>query len=274
MHDRGGHSVPLGSVVTSADGTRISFEAFGIGTPMILVSGILADRSSLANLARELASTVTAVVYDRRGRGESGDSPHYAVAREVEDLRALAGSFGEPPILFGHSSGAGLAIEAAASGMPLRALVLYEPPYGFDDPDSRRESVEFAVLINQRLEAGDRRGAIRSFFEAMGLPPEEAGLMAGDPALQSRAMTMPYDFAVMGQIDRAGVIPFDRIRAIRLPTLVMTGALSPPFFGQIARQVAEALPLGTLQVVAGADHTASSGDVSSTVEAFVSATRL
>ena len=259
--------------VTSSDGTRIAYEVVGEGRPLIFIGGILSDRSSLRDLSQAVAPDVAAVTFDRRGRGDSGDAAAYAVRDEVDDVRALAALFDQPPVLFGHSSGAGLAIETAVAGTPLAGLILYEPPYGFDDADSRRESAAFAILINGKLEAGDRSGAVRSFFEAMGLPPEDVKAMADSPDLQSRAGTMAYDFAVMGQIERGGVIPREELRRIEIPVLVLTGELSPPFFAAIAGQVAEALPQGSLLIVPGADHSARSDRLPEIVRAFLTELR-
>lgn len=213
------------------------------------------------------------VSFDRRGRGGSGEGPRYAVRCEVDDVMALAGLFDQPPVLFGHSSGAGLAIEVAAAGAPLRGVVLYEPPYGFDDAKSRMESASFATSVNGKLEAGDRAGAIRAFFEAMGLPPEDAGGMAEDPAMQARAHTMAHDFAVMGMVERGGIVPRDVLRRIIVPALVLAGDLSPPFFAQVASQVAEALPEGALRHLPGADHSAQSADLPGIVRAFLNSLR-
>lgn len=259
--------------VSSLDGTLIAHEIIGEGPPLVFIGGILSDRSSLRDLSRAVAADATAIIFDRRGRGDSGDASAYAVAREVEDVSALAEMFDQPPVLFGHSSGAGLAIEVAAAGVPLGGLVLYEPPYGFDDADSRKESASFARMINEKLDAGDRAGAVRSFFEAMGLPPEDVSEMANDPAMQARADTMAYDFAVMGQIDRGGVVPRDELRRINVPALVLTGALSLPFFTEIARQVAEALPRGSLQTLSEADHSARSDCLPEVVRAFLTSLR-
>lgn len=254
--------------VTALDGVPIAYEVFGDGRPIIFIGGILSDRASLREVARNVATEAATVTYDRRGRGDSGDADGYSVGREVGDLQALAALYNEPPILFGHSSGAGLAIEAAASGMKLAGLMLYEPPYGADDEDSRAESRTFAEMINARLEAGDGAGAILSFFEALGLPPEEAGGMAEDPAMQALAGTMAYDFAVMGHRERGGVIPLDKTGAIQLPALVLTGERSPPFFSEIARAVADALPGASLQTVPGADHTAHADSLPGIIRTF------
>jgi len=117
------------SYVTSADGTQIAFDRFGQGSPVVVVSGIFCDRQTTQELAEQLAQQFSVINYDRRGRGDSGDTAPYAVEREVEDLGALIAEAGGTASVYGHSSGAGLALNAAASGLPITRLVLHEPPY-------------------------------------------------------------------------------------------------------------------------------------------------
>lgn len=255
--------------VISADQTRIACEIWGEGTPVIFIGGMLSDRTSLADLARAVAAGATSVIFDRRGRGDSGPGGPYAVRREVEDLAALQGLLASPPVLFGHSSGAGLAIEAAASGLPMAGLILYEPPYGPDDEASRAESAAFAQAIEAKLAADDRHGAVAAFFEAMGMPPEAVEAMASDPDNLARAPTMAHDFAVMGQVSRGGVTPKDVLSEIAVPALVLTGEESPDFFAAIAAEVAAALPQGSIATVPGADHTARSDRLPGIVLGFL-----
>lgn len=257
--------------VISADAARIAYETFGEGVPILFIGGMLSDRSSLEELARDVGRGATSVVFDRRGRGDSEAPANYSVMREVEDVRALAGLFDKQAILFGHSSGAGLAIEAAASGMSLRGLILYEPPYGPDDASSRSESTAFARSIEAKLKVGDRPGALTAFFEAMGLSGAEVEAMATDPNLIARAPTMLNDFDVMGQFERGGIIPVDVLKGITTQTLVLTGARSPPFFAEIASEVASALPNARLASVLDADHTARSDRLPDIVLSFLSA---
>src|SRR5690349_9339311 len=115
--------------VTSADGTPIAFDRTGDGTPVILVGGAFNDRTTVAGLAATLSPDFTAIAYDRRGRGDSGPGAVYSVEREVEDLAALIDHVGGSAAVFGHSSGAVLALEAAARGVAMTSLAVYEPPY-------------------------------------------------------------------------------------------------------------------------------------------------
>src|SRR5438309_5197503 len=119
-------------VVVSKDGTAIAFEQFGEGQPLVLVVGAFNDRSTGAPLAASLAPHFSVFTYDRRGRGESGDTAPYDVEREIEDLAALIAEAGGAAAVFGYSSGANLALQAAASGLPITKLALYEAPYLVD----------------------------------------------------------------------------------------------------------------------------------------------
>jgi pimeloyl-ACP methyl ester carboxylesterase len=207
------------SYVSSADGTRIAYERFGDGPPIVIVGGLFCDRQSFRPLAEQLAPRFTAVTYDRRGRGDSGDTRPYAAEREVEDLGAVIAAVGGEASVYGHSSGAGLALEAAAAGLPITSLVLHEPPYGGDDDESQREARDLAETVRVAV-AEDRRGdAIKAFLTASGMPPEMADGAASDPKMIAIARTMPYDFEVMGDRE-GGTIPEERVRALRMPTLV------------------------------------------------------
>jgi pimeloyl-ACP methyl ester carboxylesterase len=214
--------------VTSADATRIAFDRFGDGAPVVVVSGMFCDRQTTQGLAEELAKHFTVINYDRRGRGESGDTAPYAVEREVEDLGALVADVGATASVYGHSSGAGLALNAAAGGLPITRLVLHEPPYGSDD-ESREAAQELAENVRTAIAEDRRADAIELFFTASGMPPEMVEGMSGDPRMLAVAPTMPYDFEVMGDFS-GGAIPEELVRAIDIPTLVIAGGASPDFF--------------------------------------------
>ncbi len=112
----------------SRDGTSIAFDRTGEGSPLILVGGALSDRHAAAALAARLADRCTVIAYDRRGRGDSGDTLPYAVDRELEDLDALIDAVGGSAAVFGHSSGAALALRAVMRGAAVTRLAVYEPP--------------------------------------------------------------------------------------------------------------------------------------------------
>ena len=256
--------------VTSVDGTRIAFDRLGQGPPVIVVSGIFCDRTTTQPLAEQLAQGFSVLNYDRRGRGESTDRAPYAVAREVEDLAALIVEAGGAASVYGHSSGAGLALNAAASGLPITRLVLHEPPYGSDDEASKRDSRELGEHLRAAIAEDGGADSIELFFTASGMSPEMVEGMSGDPRMRAVAPTIPYDLEVMGDISRGGTIPEDLVRAISMPTLMIARGASPDFFRNAATRIAEILPNGAYTVLDGQDHGAPAGVVAPVVTGFIS----
>ena len=169
--------------VTSADGTTIAYDRYGSGAPVIVIGGALCDRTTTQPLAEELAKDFTVVSYDRRGRGDSGDTTSYSVAREVEDLGALITALGGVAAVYGHSSGAGLLAVAAASGLPITKAVLHEPPYGPDDEESQRESDESGATVTGLLALNRRAEAVEQFLAMAGMPADTAAAMSRDPGI-------------------------------------------------------------------------------------------
>ncbi|MGH2788244.1 MAG: alpha/beta fold hydrolase [Actinomycetota bacterium] len=239
---------------TSPDGTQIAFDRLGQGPPMVVVSGMFCDRRTTHELAEQLGREFTVINYDRRGRGDSSDTTPYAVEREVEDLGAMIAEVGGTASAYGHSSGAGLALEAAARGLPITRLVLHEPPYGPDDEESKRDARELAENVRSAVAEDRRAHAIKLFFEASGLPPEMIEGATSDPKMLAVVPTMPYDFEVVGDVTRGGTIPEALVRAISIPTLVIAGGASPDFFRDTAARIAELLPNGKSAVLEGHDH--------------------
>lgn len=184
-------------------------------------------------------------------------------------MSALIEAAGGTASVYGHSSGAGLALEAAARGLPITRLVLHEPPYGGDDAESRRHARELAENVQTALSENRPADAIKLFFAAMGMPPDVADGMSNDPRLLAVAPTMPYDFEVMGDISRGGTIPEDLVRAIVIPTLVIAGGASPDFFRVAAGRIADILPDGKQVVLEGQDHGASAVIVAPIVAEFL-----
>ena len=119
--------------VTSKDGTSIAYDRIGDGPAVILVGGGLDDGSENAPLVPELAEEFTVYNYARRGRGDSGDTLPYAVEREIQDIGALVAEAGGSAHLFGVSSGGALALEAAAAGIAIDRLAVYDVPYNMAD---------------------------------------------------------------------------------------------------------------------------------------------
>ena len=238
--------------VTSKDGTTIAFDRSGDGPPVILVCGAATDRMANAPLAKLLAEHFTVFNYDRRGRGDSGDTPPYAVEREVEDIDALIDAAGGSAFLYGTSSGGALALEAAASGLDITKLALWEPPFILDE--SSRPPADQVEQYNEMIAAGSRGDAVEFFMaKVVGLPPEFVAYARTQPFWQAQealAHTLAYDATIMGDYS----LPVERAAAVTVPTLVMAGGASFPFMRETARALAEVIPAGQHRVLEGQEH--------------------
>jgi pimeloyl-ACP methyl ester carboxylesterase len=236
--------------VTSADGTTIAFDQSGAGAPVILVGGAFNDRTTVAGLAEVLATDFTTIAYDRRGRGASGDAPEYAMEREIEDIAALITHVGGSASVFGHSSGAVLALEAAAAGLPIDKVVAYEPPYA--TPEHPRDDV--ADQVRAQLASGDRDGAVATFLTVAGTPPEMIEGMKQAPVwawFTALAHTLPYDLTICGPGARPRA---DNLARIAVPTLLIGGGASPAELQSGARAAAALVPGARHETLAGQDH--------------------
>lgn len=240
--------------IESRDGTEIALYCYGSGPALVIVDAALCHHAwgPAAEFADALSPYFTVYAYDRRGRGNSGDTPPYAVAREVEDLAAVIEAAGGTAYVYGISSGAGLALEAAASGVDIARLGLFEPPYtATDSLETKNEHAELEELLS----AGRRGEAVERFLSYV-LPPEVVDEMKSAPfwpMLEAVAPTLAYDNAVMGD----GTVPRDRAAAVGVPAIVVAGDASPDDLQQAARNVADAIPGGRYHVVAGLTHTSS-----------------
>jgi pimeloyl-ACP methyl ester carboxylesterase len=239
--------------VISKDGTPIAFDQSGDGPPVILVSGGSVDRSSNAPLAAQLAQHFTVFNYDRRGRGPSGDTPPYAVEREVEDIAAVIAEAGGSAFLYGTSSGAALALEAAASGLAITKLALWEPPYILDN-SRPRPPANTAAIYNDLVSAGRRGDAVEYFIvKVVGLPPEFAAQARSSPwwpAQEALAHTLAYDATIMGDYS----LPAERAASITIPTLVLDGGASFDWIRHTAQAVAATIPNAQHRTLEGQTH--------------------
>ena len=243
--------------VTSADGTSIAFERFGGGPAVIVVGGATCDRAMTRPLAEELGRHFTVINYDRRGRGDSGDTQPYAIEREVEDLGALIAEAGSMASVYGHSSGAGLALHAAARGLPIARLVLHEPPYAPDTEEERRISREYGEKLRAILAEGRRGDAVALFMTTVGMPPEMVEGVRNEPwwaKMEEVAPTLAYDSEIMGDVSGGGTIPAGLIGAVTVPALVLCGGVSPEWMIEVGRQISDGLPNGRLRVLDGQEH--------------------
>jgi pimeloyl-ACP methyl ester carboxylesterase len=244
----------------SKDGTAIAFERFGDGPPVILVVGAFNDRSKGAPLAAILAPHFTVFTYDRRGRGDSGDTAPYAVDREVEDLAALIAEAGGAAAVFGYSSGAFLALQAAGRGLAISRLALYDPPYIVGDfvgdglGDGRpRQHADHAAALAELIAAGRRGDAVEYFQTRLVGIPEEVVVQLRHapfrPALEAMAHTLVYEATILG--DQS--LPTELASALTIPTLVIAGGASQ-FMRAAAQALADVLPNGEARILEGQTH--------------------
>jgi pimeloyl-ACP methyl ester carboxylesterase len=233
---------------TSADGTAIAYDRSGSGPALVFVLGAFNDRHSFGELAAVLADDFTIYSYDRRGRGDSTDTAPYAVQREVEDLAAVIEAAGGTAGVFGHSSGAILGLEAAVAGVAISRLAVYEPPYVVGNDRARPTGL--VAEVDAALAAGRPGDAVAAFLsQAVQLPPEAiAGMRQSPmwPALEALAPTVPYDLALTGD----GQAP-ERLAAITVPTLALSGEDSPRWAQNSVEAVAAMIPGGRARSVAG-----------------------
>jgi pimeloyl-ACP methyl ester carboxylesterase len=248
--------------VTAPDGTTIAYETRGVGAPLILVDGAFGSRTFGPNgaLATMLAERFMVVTYDRRGRGDSDDKSHPApwdVLREVEDLAALIDAVGGPSYVYGISSGAALALEAARTGAPISKLALFEAPFIVD---GSRPAVpaDYAQRIEGLLQA-DRRGQAVGLFmsQGVGLNPAIVAMMRLMPAwsgMKAVAHTLPYDVSVTVDLQRGTALPAARWAALDCPTLVLDGGKSPTWMRNGMAALAAALPHASYATLPGQTH--------------------
>jgi len=238
--------------VRSSDGTTIAFDRLGAGTPVVLVSGASTTRGVHAQLAELLAADFTVLNYDRRGRGDSGDTPPYAVEREVEDFDAVIAEAGGAAAVFGNSSGAVLALRAAAAGLPVTRLALWEPPL-MVDPDASRRHREYVERLTGFLDAGRRGDAMALFMTTVGLPEEMiAGMRHAPmwPGMEAVAHTLAYDAEVMGD----STVPTALVSSITAPTLVLDGSDTGVWAANSSRALTAALPHPSHRTLEGQSH--------------------
>lgn len=257
---------------TSADGTTIAYEQFGAGEPLIVVGGAMCDRARSRPTSEELAKSLSVINYDRRGRGDSGDHAPYAVEHEIEDLAGLIEVAGGAASVYGHSSGAALALRAAAAGLQITTLVLHEPPFSPGGEVVSEEARSYGQAVRELL-ARDRRGdAVELFFTRTGMPAEMISGMRQSPAwpaLEALAPTLAYDSEVMGDLATGGVVPIGLLGRVNAPTLVICGGQSPSFFTEAAALIVDGIPQSRHVTLENQHHVVPPEILAPTVQEFV-----
>jgi pimeloyl-ACP methyl ester carboxylesterase len=239
--------------VTSADGTIIAYDRSGDGPVLIVSVGAFCTRQTFVP-PTGLTQRFTVVTYDRRGRGDSGDTAPFAPEREYEDLAAVAAATGaEPPFVFGHSSGAAIALRAAAKGLPVAGIAAYEAPFTNDEtpPPSADPAARIRELV---AEDRERDAVIFWMTDVVHLPGQTAAGLKDAPwvaALEPLARTLPYDIAVA-----ADGVPADELAKIAAPVMIIGGGNSPAWFQRSVAEQADAVPGARQVTLNGYDHNA------------------
>jgi pimeloyl-ACP methyl ester carboxylesterase len=252
--------------VTSKDGTKIAFETSGQGPALIIVGGSLADHQFYTPLADELAEDFTVYNFDRRSRGESGDTKPYTVEREIEDVNALIAHARESVFMYGHSAGSALALRAAGAGSSIAKLVLADPPFtphGEDDEAAKAEHAKQAAHIQELNDQGDYKGSAKFFLKDYGLSDEELNAMFQSPAgegMLASARALPYDYAVLGD----GLVPTEIAARVEIPTLILAAETMP----ETAQALAVAIPNARFQAMKASAHELSPADIAEQVTRF------
>jgi pimeloyl-ACP methyl ester carboxylesterase len=243
--------------VKSEDGTVIAYDQIGKGPAVILVDGALQYRAfdqGMAELADLLAKHFTVIHYDRRGRGDSSDTQTYQLEREIEDIETLIDEAGGSAFLYGISSGAALAMEAAAAlNGKVKKLAMYEAPYN-DDPNARKGWMGYRRKLNELVAAGRAGDAVGHFMMLVGLPPDQLEGMHQHPMWplwEAVGLTLAYDAAAMGADSS---IPTQRAAKVGAPSLVMTGSETFPFMHDAAATLAKAIPNAQHRTLEGQTH--------------------
>lgn len=258
--------------VTSKDGTKIAYDQAGAGPTVILVTGALGTRSDMTQnpLVKGLESHFTVIDYDRRGRGDSGDTPPYAVEREIEDIEALIDGAGGSAYVYGLSSGATLALEAArVLPSKIKKLALYEPPFIIDDSRPPLPT-DYVEQLNAAIAAGDPGDAVEIFMtKALLIPAEFVAMMRNAPMNQSFpegqkppewsdmekvAHTLAYDGLIVRDYLAGKPLPPGRWATVPARTLVIVGGNSEPFFHDGAQALVDAMPHAQRRILEGQDH--------------------
>lgn len=259
--------------VTSNDGTRIAYDKTGSGPAVILVDGALCYRASgpAKPLEKLLVDTFTVYTYDRRGRGDSTDTQPYSVEREIEDIEALIKEAGGSAFVYGISSGAALAVEAANRGVGVTKLATYEAPYIVSD-DAPEEPADYLERLNANVAAGRNGAAVKQFMKLVGAPGFAVVMMQVLPVwkkLKAVAPTLPYDHAILEPCRHRQPLPVDRWTSVTMPTLVMDGGKSPAWMRQSQQSLAEVLPNAQHRTLEGQTHLLKPAAVAPVLKEFL-----
>lgn len=244
--------------VTSKDGTAIAYTREGAGPALILVDGAMCCREMgpMGDLSKVLAPTFTVYTYDRRGRGESGNTLPYAVEREIEDLEALIQAAGGSAHVFGISSGGALALEAANHGLAITKLGLFEAPFIVDDSRDPLPP-DYLSRLDDHVAHGRNGEAVKMFLKFVGMPGFMLFVMSLMPMwarMQRLGVTLPYDIRIVESFQQGKPLPPDRWTRVTVPTLVLDGGKSQAWMHNGNKAIADVLPGARYETLPGQTH--------------------
>jgi len=259
--------------LTSADGTTIAYETLGSGPALIVVDGAMCYREfgPARDLAKALADRYTVHIYDRRGRGASGNTLPWNEDREIDDLAALLDAAGGQAYLLGTSSGAVLAADAANQLDGFTKLALYEPPFIVDDTHAPRDAT-FTADTEALIARDDRSGALKKFMRSVGMPAVMVHVMSVTPMwkkLKAVAPTLPYDLHILGDTGRGLPLDAGRWAGVTVPAIVMDGGKSPQYMRNAAKALSAALPKAQYRTLPGQTHLVKAAVLAPAVKEFL-----
>jgi pimeloyl-ACP methyl ester carboxylesterase len=239
--------------VTSELGDRIGFDRYGSGPAVVFVAGAgpyrAGDPHTTETAQRAAELSVSALVYDRLGRGDSRVDGPVTLEREVAAVAAVIEAAGGEAALCGHSSGCAIALAAAAAGLPVTALILFEAPIGGIGGGASAWAEEF----RRRLEADERESALQWYMKDM--PPEwfeRARNSSGFPGMLAQLDGHQPDAEALAWTESASLA--ELLGGIRAPVEALVGAQTMPVMSAAATAIAGAIPGATHGTIAGASH--------------------
>lgn len=243
--------------VRSKDGTTIAYDFSGAGPVLIYITGAICYRNffPIREDVKTFSQKFTIYNYDRRGRGESGDTKPYTIQKEVDDIEAIIEAAGGKAFLYGHSSGAALALEAAFRlGKKVSKLAIYDAPY-VEKEEAKAEYDRLNTQVKTLLKDGKNKQALSTFLKGIGMPKFFIfllPLMPGWKTMVRLAPTLLYDIELTKNLS-----PFKEIKKLQTPLCILVGEKSQSELQEVADQLSAAAPQATFIKVAKQDHMVS-----------------
>jgi len=242
------------NTVTSKDGTVLAYDIYGKGQPLIYITGATCFRTfkPIVHDAKIFGNEFAVYNFDRRGRGESGDTQPYSIEREIDDIEAMIDEAGGRALLYGHSSGAILALEAATKLKDkIEKIVVYEPPYVHSEVEQANHE-KFSQSVLKLLAFGKHKQSLKAFLNGIGMPGLFVRLLPFFPGWKSMcslAPTLAYDLELSKDFP-----PLEKFKEIQISTLVLVGSKSSERIRAVGSQIATASPHINFKEIAGQDH--------------------